>query len=39
VDDSLVIVDAATGESRIIVPGTVMREPRVFRWVTGFNVV
>jgi hypothetical protein len=38
VDDSLVIVDAATGESRIIVPGTVMREPRVFRWVTALTL-
>lgn len=32
VDDSLVMVDAASGESKVIVPGNVMREPRVFRF-------
>ena len=32
VDDSLVMVDAATGESKVVVPGNIMREPRVFRW-------
>ena len=31
VDESLVMVDAAGGPGRVIVPGRVMRSPRVFR--------
>merc|ERR1719242_1214655 len=32
VDESLVMVDAAGGAGRVIVPGNVMRDPRVFRF-------
>ena len=32
VDESLVMVDAAGGPGRVIVPGSVMRDPRVFRF-------
>ena len=32
VDESLVMVDAAGGPGRVIVPGSVMRNPRVFRF-------
>merc|ERR1719436_1915181 len=32
VDESLVMVDAAGGPGRVIVPGRVMRSPRVFRF-------
>jgi len=32
VDDSLVMVDARTGTSTVVVPGSVMRNPRVFRF-------
>ena len=32
VDESLVMVDARGGPGRVIVPGNVMRDPRVFRF-------
>ena len=31
-DDSLVMVDVNGGGGRVMVPGNIMRDPRVFRW-------
>ena len=32
VDESLLMVSAAGGSARVIVPGNIMRDPRVFRF-------